>query len=447
MKGLPRGPRRAWRPGGAQGRCATPSGSTTPVDEAREGAWLAGGDRWLEEHGGELPPAASAWGGESGGFLDVSVSVNPFGPPPGALRAAARCLRRGGSLSATAYPPRDGRPLREALAARLGVPPECCLLANGGAEAIHLLIRAAAPRRLVVLVPCFGEYARAAAALDIPVAAVPLAAERGFAVGGPELEALSALLRAGDLLFLANPNNPTGRLVPPDGLAYLVELARRRRALLAVDEAFLPLAAEEAASLAGRAAAGEPAVVVGSLTKVYALPGLRLGYLVGGPALVAAARRQQPPWAVNGVALAAALACLAADGDGSLSRRARERLAREREWLRRRLGGGGRVVVYPSDANFLLLRVASSHLAIGAAAGGAETTPSAARPPAAAAGEETARPSSRCPAAAPAAVLARLGVLVRDCSSFPGLGPAFVRVAVGRRAANRRLAEALLSLG
>jgi histidinol-phosphate/aromatic aminotransferase/cobyric acid decarboxylase-like protein len=282
---------------------------------------------------------AAALGRTASEILDLSVSLNPEAPDVGAL-----AVRHLDSLSH--YP--DAAPATEAMAGALGTTPDRVLLTNGGAEAIALV--AGDLGRAAVADPEFSLYARH---LD--------------EVLDPATDPDAPRLRS-------DPHNPTGRLAATGEQAVVW------------DEAFYPLAT-------GRWTAGR-ACVVGSLTKVFACPGLRLGYVCGDADLIARLSSRQPRWAVN--ALACALlpdllerADLRAWADATAQRRTA---------LTAALPG-----VLPSDANFALVE-----------------TPGG--------------------AAATRARLARRGVLVRDCTSF-GL-PGHVRVAVPDEDGLRRLVAA-----
>ena len=358
--------------------------------------------RW--RHGGDLERAAAAYGLPPERFLDFSASLSPLGPPDRVLAA----LRRALPLVAR-YPDPEAAAARSALAARLGVSPAAVLLTNGGSEAIHLAVRALLrpPARLVVAAPAFSEYERAAAAVRAEVVRVPQSPVDAFRL---DPDALAAPLRPGDLLLLGNPNNPTGALLDAGPLAALARQARAAGAALAVDEAFLGFVAGGDGLSLARAAAAEPGlVVVGSLTKLYGLPGLRLGYLVAAPELLDRLAAAQPAWSVNGLAQVALLACLE---DPDLPVRAAALVERERPRLAAALASLPGLRVFPSRANFLLVDCrgtghAAAHLAD---------------------------------------ALGRRGILIRDCADFPGLDAFYFRVAVRTAAENDRLVAELAGL-
>jgi histidinol-phosphate aminotransferase len=225
------------------------------------------------------------------GLIDLAVNVRA-GTPPQWLRAV---LREALDDSA-GYP--DGTRARTAVAAAHGRDPAEVLLTAGAAEAFVLLARALRPRHAVVVHPSFTEPEAALRAAGHPVTRHLLSPDDGYRLdpaGIPE---------DADLVVLGNPTNPTSVLHPAGDVA---ALARPGRVVL-VDEAFADTVPGEPESLAGRGDV-PGLLVVRSLTKTWGLAGLRVGYALGAPDLVAAIAAQQPPWPVSTPALAALVAC------------------------------------------------------------------------------------------------------------------------------------------
>lgn len=368
-------------------------------------------------HGGDVAAAAACFGLAPEDIVDFSASLNPLGPPAGvrtAIRAGLRGTGRAASPLLSAYPDPASRAAREHLAKHLGLLPEEVLLTNGGAEAIHLVVRwwarqgsGSSPGRVVLPAPSFSEYARAARAAGAGVRFLTLDPASGFAW---RPEALAARLRAGDLLFLANPNNPTGTAVDGSTIASLAALVDERGAFLAVDEAFLPFLPDDRERSAVPMVRRMPRMaVVGSLTKFYCLPGIRVGYAAACAATVAGLEAHQPPWSVNGPAQAAVPCCLA---DSAYAVRTRRLIARERRRLELGLSRVPGLRVFPGAANFLLVDCR------GDGRTGAQWR----------------------------LLLGRRGLLIRDCGDFPGLDPYYFRVAVRRPAENALLLAAIREL-
>jgi threonine-phosphate decarboxylase len=341
---------------------------------------------------------ASGWVGHPGGrhhggasegeLLDFSQNINPLGAPAAALEAARWALDE----EAGRYPDPGYPRLREALAMYLGLPWGNIVPTNGGAEALFLAARAAGGAgKALILEPTFSEYAAAARAAGLePERRVARRPEDGFRLDLAALEDLKGVA----LVFLCNPNNPTGDALT---LTEVLELAARVReggAALVVDEAFADFAPE--ASVAPEV--NEDLYVARSLTKFFAIPGLRLGCLVCEGAT--RAQEFQPSWSVNAVAAAAGVVAVR---DRGFAETSVAEVARLREELFEALEALPQLVPFPGAANFLLVRG---------------------------------------PAGLPER-LSRRGVIVRGCEPFPGLGPGYFRVAVRGAAENERLVAAM----
>lgn len=327
-------------------------------------------------------------GGAPEARIDASVNVNPLGPPESldAVFAQAREL-------ASRYPQIDAASARGAWAGRLGVPFERVLVGNGASELISLMVRAIAPRRVIVFDPCYSEYAAAARAAGIAVTHVPLRLNDNEWVTPLDECLVSGVdgvpLGDSDLVVVGQPNNPSGHLTPIEPLL----AAARTGAHVLTDESFLALAEQPETASAHSLVphVGERVSVVASLTKTFCVPGLRLGYLVADEALVTRISELRDPWSVNGIAAQAAVAL--AEDDDYLDR-SRAQLAAERARVSAAVAGLG-VRVTEGVAPWVLVRVPGS-----LTAGGVRT-----------------------------ALLAR-GVAVRDASTFPGLGEGWIRMGV-----------------
>ncbi|PTX64304.1 L-threonine O-3-phosphate decarboxylase [Melghirimyces profundicolus] len=358
-------------------------------------------------HGGDRWTAGERFGREAGSFLDFSANINPLGPPTGVLDILRRIWNDPECSTLSRYPDPAARSLRSALAGRLGVDPEQVLIGNGGAELIDLLHSAARPRRVGVIHPSFAEYEAAARKRGQEIVPLKTEWDRAFL---PERKALLAWIREVDLAWVGHPNNPTGTRIPFEDLVAAAEEATRRGTVLAVDEAFLDfLPPGEEISLLPRLEEFPTTILFRSMTKFYAIPGLRLGYAVAAPEWIRKLAEWQIPWSVNGVAQEAGTAAL---GDREFEEQTRSWLAEERPALARGLASLPGVDVLPGEANYLLLRVAEN---VG--------------------GPIPSRWLQR--------ELGERGIMIRDGSTYPGLDGRYVRVAVRGRKENRRLLSAM----
>jgi threonine-phosphate decarboxylase len=341
-------------------------------------------------HGGNAPR----------GVLDFSASLNPLGPPPAALAA----YHDAAGLIA-GYPPPYPGDLAERLARRHRVAPDNIVVGNGSTQLIHLLARTLRPRRPFVAIPTFSEIANAMIIAGVAPSAMPASRERGFAIEAAQ--AARALEQGADAIFIGRPNSPTGAML---GIGDAAEVAARcasRGCWCIFDEAFIDFAGEEHSAL--RLAAENPHVIVlRSLTKMFAIAGLRLGYLAANREVARRLREACEPWSVNVAAERVGAACLEVAED--FAARSRALIAAERAQLCAALASIEGLHAFASCANFLMLEVAEN----GSAGGFARH------------------------------LLAR-GIAVRDLRGLPGCGPGMYRVAVRLRGDNERLAAAARS--
>ncbi len=354
-------------------------------------------------HGGNVWPWLRAPRQPETKLLDFSVDLNPLGCPRRVREAILDHLD-----DIHHYPDPDAFALREAIAALHQVPVESVLPGNGSAELIGAIVRGAPLTTAAVVVPTFTEYEWAAEQAGAGLVHVVLRAAEDFRLDVAQWPWPRALGGAG-LLFLCNPNNPTGGVVTRDDVLRLAMGCRQGRATLVVDEAFMDFVeSPDRFSVAREAAGSDRLIVLRSLTKSFAIPGLRLGYLIAAPGVVERLRALQPPWPLNALAIAAGVeACTASAPHLDQSRAV---IVQWREALAQSLRALPGLRPFPSSVNFILCRLAT-----------------------------------RAPGASQLAEgLARRGLLLRVGDSFSALAPGrFIRVAVRTPAENARLVEAL----
>lgn len=283
-------------------------------------------------------------------IAELGSNENPLGPSPLALEAMRAAL-----ATAWRYPDPRGAALKEALSRSLDVEVDRIALGNGSHELLMLLAQCFAdPAHSVVYsqygFAVFPIATAAAGAQAIQVPALPR--DDAQAPLGHDLDAIAAAVRADTrLVYLANPNNPTGTWFADDALERLLGRVRED-VLVIVDEAYHEYVDAQGPRSALRLAARHPNLVVTrTFSKAYALAGLRVGYLVAHPSVVAVLERLRESFNVNGIALAGAEAALA---DRSHVERVRAFNAAAREQLRASLARPGWLLL-PSQTNFLLI--------------------------------------------------------------------------------------------
>ncbi len=342
----------------------------------------------IHKHGGNLY--------EHQGAEDFSANINFRGMPQAVSQAAISSIE-----ASVHYPDPDCGKLREALAQREGVKKEEILCGNGAAELMFALAFAAKPKSALLAVPSFYEYQQALEAADCPVSHFLLKEESEFELGE---EFLLEVKKGYEMVILGNPNNPTGKLISRRMLEELLGICFRKKTLLVMDESFFDFLEEKdrdrTLECAGFLKQYPNLAVIKSFTKMYAMPGLRFGYLCSSDqALLREMRRRLQPWNVSSPAQAAALA---AAKERSFADKTAHLTAQNRKQMAEALRSAG-YPVWDSCANYLLFR-------------GYEDL------------------EQYC--------LTR-NFLIRDCSNFPGLSRGFFRICVRSQEENQRLLKVL----
>ena len=322
--------------------------------------------------------------------LDFSSNINPLGTPESVIDAAAESLKKIANYPDIAY-----TELKRALAAYEQQPESFLICGNGAAELIFSLVLALRPARAVVPAPTFAEYRQALKAAGCEVITCPMEELRL----GENL--FSFLTKDTDLLFLCNPNNPTGFLMEPDLLNRIVNHCRKQNIFLVVDECFLDFVEEgERFSLKPLIRENHSLFLLKAFTKRYAMAGIRLGYgICSNENLLQEMGSVTQPWNVSIPAQAAGVAALK---EKDYVEKAKKIVREERAFLKeemRRLG----LTVYDSLANYIFFQ-------------GPEDL------------------YERC---------LKEGILIRDCGNYPGLGKGYFRTAVKMHSENLQLIAAL----
>ncbi len=299
------------------------------------------------------------------------------------------------------YPEPYGEELKETLAKHHGMKSTEILIGNGSTQLIYLLCSALRPRKALIVAPAFSESANALKLAGAKVRFLSLATDGSFEFSTEKF--MAAWGKDGGIAFLTTPNSITGQLIPRAEIEKIARIALLERRFLVIDEAFIDFVEGESVKQLIRY--NPYLIILRSLTKYYALPGLRLGYLLAHSRRVAQFATYLEPWSVNGPAQKVALACLA---DRSFGLKTERWLRRERNYLTQALIGLKSFQPYASSANFLLVRIANNASAVELRS-----------------------------------FLLNQKILIRAFNSFAGVGADHFRIAVRRRKDNQRLLEAL----
>lgn len=327
--------------------------------------------------------------------LDFSANTNPFGTPPGVLEAMRLALEQ-----VHHYPDPYCRALVDAIAEFEGLPREYILCGNGAADLIYSYCEAVRPSLAAELAPTFSEYSLGLKRVGGEVRRYTLNKEEAFLPDGRFLRWLEETRP--EVVFLCNPNNPTGQLLPPALLEEILDFCHRAGVRLFLDECFLDLS-EGGQSLKHRLADHPELFLLKAFTKSYGMAGVRLGYgLCSDPALLARMAETTQPWNVSTLAQAAGAAALK---ERAFLEKTRALIAAERPWMKNQLERLG-FWVCPASANYLLFQGSPG----------------------------------LCEALKPQ------GIALRDCANYPGLGPGWYRTAVRLHPQNQQLMAALAAL-
>ncbi len=325
--------------------------------------------------------------------LDFSVNVNPLGMPDGVEAALHEAVS-----SVQEYPDMEALALKESLAEKLAVPEDNLLFGNGASELLMAVVHALRPTKIMIPSPSFYGYQHAARAAGSQVIPYMLREENGFLL----TEELFTVLEQErpELLILANPNNPTGVLTSKGYLKQLLGKCRKTNTWLLLDECFIGFC-EGQDSMLSEIGKEDRLLLLRAFTKSYAIPGVRLGYLISSEELLRKIREQLPEWNLSVFAQKAGRACLSSENAAYLTETIRY-VKKERQFLIDELQKMG-IRVFPGEANFLLLY---------------------------------------CKETLYEKLLWR-GILIRDCSNFEGLSLGYYRIAVKRHEENLQLLEAI----
>ncbi|WP_294159322.1 threonine-phosphate decarboxylase CobD [uncultured Selenomonas sp.] len=347
-------------------------------------------------HGGNIYDASET--GEP--WLDFSANINPLGLPHAVVAAIEGHI---GDL--VHYPDPAARELRAALSAHYETPEDTLVLGNGAAELFYLFFETYRPKRVLLPVPSFSEYERAALAAGADVEYFLLKEKGGFAIDVEALLAEAERTKA-EAIVLGNPNNPTGTLVQADALVHLSERLTALGCSLVVDESFLDFRTDEQRFTLRKQAGKLPhLLLVRSLTKFFAMPGLRLGFGIALPALARKLDAHKDVWNVNLLAQAAGVAVLE---DYEYQETTRKYLLEAAPAFVRTVAKlPGVLRVLPPCVNFVLVHMKTPGDAARVITG-----------------------------------LKKRGILVRNCANFTGLEPGWIRLAVRRLEDNQRLFQA-----
>lgn len=343
-------------------------------------------------HGGDIREISRLTGRSAQDILDFSANINPLGPPEWLRNVISANIS-----SLSHYPDTSCTPFVQNIAEKYACAESEIIAGNGSSEIIYLLPRALDINRVLIPSPAYIDYEAASVAAGRPVTSVLMPEERDFALS---FDIISSELKAKDLVFIGHPVNPSGSLCDADDIRTLS--LNHPDSFFAVDEAFLEFVVEGESLSLNRP---KNVIVLLSFTKIFAIPGLRLGAAVANVLLIEKLKALQPCWSVNSLAMAVGEKALK---DIDYLEKSKQYVSSLREFLYSELCKIPELKVYPGCANYLLVRVGKG-------------------------------PSAR----ELASRLLKHGIAIRVCDNYRGLDERYFRVAVRTAEENEKLVTAL----
>lgn len=340
-------------------------------------------------HGGNIWKIAKENGIKPESILDFSASINPLGLSPRAEKAIKDAISLLGH-----YPEPGAEAIIHELASFHALPEKNILAGNGSSQFIYLIPQIFQPKKVLLVEPCFSEYGNSlvnGCAIDSFICKE----DNDFL---PDIDKLFDEIKNGyDIIYLGNPANPTGALISKKTILDIAAECKKYKTILIVDEAFIDFVEQD--SVKREAVLFDNLIVLRSMTKFFAMPGLRLGYIIAHDKIARQFADFMPPWSVNTLAIAAGIESLR---DRDYIKKTREWLISEMPFLMQGLCAMPYLKTYPSKVNYLLVKILF---------------------PAILATDIQKQ-------------LLKNGLLIRDCGNFIGLDSGFFRVAVRKRAEN-----------
>ncbi len=354
----------------------------------------------LNGHGGNIKQICDKYGLDPNEIIDFSASINPLGCPEVVRKAAYEQFN-----DVLNYPDSECSDLKKTIAAKIPCNESNVIIGNGSNELFYLIPRALQPDKGVLLQPTFGEFKDAFRNSHVDVVEI-INDDKDFSIISTNISKLKSVKDG--MVFLCNPNNPTGQLTRKEDIIELVNDNPNR--LIVIDEAFMDFVEDdEKYSVIKEAPSMQNLIVVRSLTKFYGFPGLRLGYLVTNESIVNKLMRYKEPWTVNTIAQVAGMAAI---NNEEFATNTRQYVCSEKAFLYDGLTNIKGIHPFQPTVNFVLIRIQDIRVT-------------------------SSEIQNR---------LLKNNILIRNCSNFVGLDEKYFRVAVKTREENMKLLSALKSV-
>lgn len=349
-------------------------------------------------HGGNIRKFEEDYKLNSGKIIDFSVSLNPLGLSNKVKSSILTTID-----SVTHYPDVFYKDLKESIADYIGVKSKNILVGNGSVEFIYIIPRALSIKRALIPIPTFSEYESAVKLNSAGALFIKTYEKENFKI---DVDKIVKKLNFVDSIFLCNPNNPTGYLIPKDEILFLIKRCDEKGIYLFIDEVFIEFV-DEKYRFSGikEIKKRKNLLILRSLTKFFNIPGLRIGYLIGNERLIKKIDEFQPPWSVNSIAEDVTKNVLK---DFNYINKTKVYIKKERQRFFNELKRIKFLKLFlPPSANFIFCKLKD-------------------------------RTSNEL-----CDKLAKHGIIIRDCSNFRGLNNKYVRFAIRKKEENDKLIKIL----
>jgi len=352
----------------------------------------------IKGHGGNIYDVARRLGCKPFEIIDMSSNVNPLGPPPGLKEHLKEKLD-----SISALPEVDAKDIAYKFAHRYDIDPECVIPGNGTTQFIYAIPQVLRTRKVLILGPTYSDYADACIMHNVDFDYTIAEEKNLFRI---DIDSLNKIIRRFDTVFICNPNNPTGVLITAQEIKMICLSFPDINFIL--DESYLSFAEDgDKASMMGSDLSN--LIVLNSMSKIFRVPGLRVGYLIASKGIIKRFNKYMLPWNVNSLAQAAVSYFMTQrDEIDSFIEKTREFIKSERKNLAEKLEDTGRIKVFPSTTVFFLVKL-----------------------------PDNLNSDKVCED------LLQDRILVRNCSNFKGLSEKFIRISLKTSKINKMVADKL----
>jgi threonine-phosphate decarboxylase len=355
----------------------------------------------LHGHGGNSIELARQLGCSSQEIIDMSSNINPLGPPPGLIHYLKHHIDAVGS-----FPEVDGREISERFADSCRVDPKRVLAGNGTTQIIYSIPQALEIRRALIVGPTYSDYADACHLHNVKTTFAFSEASKNFQA---DINQIKTRLDQTDAVFICNPNNPTGSLIPPDEIGSLC--SSYPETVFIIDESYLPFVPGGDALSLRKLDSGN-LMVLSSISKIFAIPGLRIGFMISTADMIKKFKRFLQPWSVNSLAQLAVRHLMAnKDAADVFIEKTQHYIRAERRRFLDAAKHFADIHLFPSTTNFMLAQLPYELQA-----------------------EDVINQ------------LSRDKILIRNCRNFNGLSNRFVRVSLKTPEVNNMLAAKLAKI-